>query len=94
VHDLPRIVVRAIVVARGEAHIPTRRGAPTSADDKWPRRGLAGPSASAPFLEMAGRKMRADEIAAAEIVAAYLDGNPEARDVEGAPDKHTTSMSY
>ena len=31
--------------------------------------------------------MRADEIAAAEIVAAYLDGNPEARDVEGAPDK-------
>ena len=52
-----------------------------------PARGLARPSASAPFLEMAGRKMRADEIAAAEIVAAYLDGNPEARDVEGAPDK-------
>ena len=53
-----------------------------------PARGLARPSASAPFPEMAGRKMRADEIAAAEIVAAYLDSNPEARDVEGAPDKH------
>jgi hypothetical protein len=36
---------------------------------------------------MAGRKMRANESAAAEIVAAYLDGKPEPRDVERAPDK-------
>ena len=36
---------------------------------------------------MAGRNLRADETAAADIVAAYLGGKPEPRDVEGAPDK-------
>lgn len=35
---------------------------------------------------MAGRKMDASELAAAEIVAAYLEGRQEPRDVETARD--------
>ncbi len=35
---------------------------------------------------MAGRKMDASELAAAEIVAAYLEGRQEPRDVVTAPD--------